>query len=279
MSCSFKTILIPVDFSINTEVAIAKALDITDTEEAYFHLLYVQKQPPLLTLGKAAEQISVDQKLDQWKKSIEDYMPTITVQCWIERSSSVQHCIEKTALSLGVDLIVIGKNSTHSWLPVFTTVTPIKLAGATGITVLTVKPGALHNKIKTVVVPITDRLPRNKMTAIESLCKRGRLTVHLVTFVNGSTLPSDSSASTLLQVYQWLQNAIHCPVEYSVLHGYNNVKATLDYAKKVNADILLVYPDSETKMGWLNTHISDVLPTASGMQVLTVQPTLTSVVN
>jgi hypothetical protein len=61
-------------------------------------------------------------------------------------------------------------------------------------------------------------------------------------------------------------------VEYAALYGSNKAKAILKYAEKVNADMLLVYPEVETKIGWLNTHISDVLPPASKVQVLAVQP-------
>ena len=82
----------------------------------------------------------------------------------------------------------------------------------------------------------------------------------------------DHNASALLQVYQWLKTSIHCPVEYAVLQGHNKAKAILAYAEKINADILLVHPETETKIGWLNKQISDVLPPASKMQVLAIQP-------
>jgi hypothetical protein len=82
----------------------------------------------------------------------------------------------------------------------------------------------------------------------------------------------DFNPSALLQVYQWLKTSIHCPVEYAVLEGQNKAKSILDYAEKVNADILLIHPESESRIGWLNKQISDVLPPASKIQVLTLQP-------
>jgi nucleotide-binding universal stress UspA family protein len=41
MPFSFKTILVPVDFSINTEVAVNKALEVADKEGATIHLMHV----------------------------------------------------------------------------------------------------------------------------------------------------------------------------------------------------------------------------------------------
>lgn len=198
-------------------------------------------------------------------------MPFIHVNTWILPASSVQQAIAKKARDLQTDLIVIGKNSNHTWFPFLNTVIPSELAELTGTSVLTVKPGALHNKIKTAVVPVTDELTQKKTDVIAALCKKCKMRVHLVTFINGDHVPEGFSASPLLQVYQWLKNTLHCTVEYTVLHGNNKAKAILTYAEKINADVVLVHPESETRIGW-NKHISDVLPSQSKVQVLAVHP-------
>lgn len=277
MSFSFKTIVVPIDFSINTEVAINKALEVADKDGADIHLLHVSDSSAyrFLTKDKRAEEQNgrttptVQQMMQQWKSSIQETTPH-TVHSWILQHSSIQDSIEEKAQALKADLIVIGKKSNHSWFPFLNTVIPSELSEATGCAVLTVKPGSLHNKIKTLVVPVTEDIPTYKMETIAALCKKSRLKVHLVSFVNGENVPTDFSASTLLKLYQWLKDALHCPVEYAVLHGTNKAKAVLLYAEKVNADILLVNPTSETKLGWMNKHISDVLSPASKVQVLAV---------
>jgi hypothetical protein len=148
----------------------------------------------------------------------------------------------------------------------------MRLAASTHIPVLTVKPGAMHNKAKTIVVPIADEIPEIKLHALEMLCKKARMNIHLITFVDDKNVPSEFSASALLQVYQSLKAKLHCPIEYAVMHGPNKAKAILQYAEKNNADILLVYPKKETQLSWWNRHISDVLPADSKVQVLAVQP-------
>ena len=59
-------------------------------------------------------------------------------------------------------------------------------------------------------------------------------------------------------------------MEYAVLYGNNKAKAILNYAKKIQADVLVVHPGSETKIGWPNKNIADMLPAASTMNVLAV---------
>lgn len=279
MNFSFKTILIPVDFSINSEVAISKALELAKTD-ANFHLLHVVNDLADMNIAKAEAMASgkfidpaeANNMLNQWKDCIKDVLPSAQVCTWISASPSIQNAISKKAKEIGADLIVIGKNSNHTWLPFLNTVLPVEIAEAANAAVLTVKPGSLHNKIKTVVVPVTDEMPQHKMEVIAMLCKKDRIKVYLVTFINGSQMQEQFSASPLLKTYQWLKSVLHCQVEYSVLHGYNKAKAVLAYAEKTGADILLLNPKSETKIGWPNRHISDALPSQSKVQVLTVQP-------
>jgi nucleotide-binding universal stress UspA family protein len=282
MSFSFKTILVPVDFSINTEVAVQKAMEIADGDGATVHLLHIHnyaqtsfkasgcpydKRPVVWVDGQKARRL-----LLSVKESMTQAMPHLNVQQWLLPDSSVQHSIEKMAEELNADVIVIGKKSNHSWFPFLNTIIPNELAEVTGRAVLTVKPGSLHNTVRTLVVPVSNNVPKQKMDALLALCKKTRLKVHLVTFINGNHVPSHFSASALLHVYQWLKNSMHCPVEYAVLHGSNKAKAMLAYVEKTNADMLLVNPTSETKIGWMNKHISDVLSPDSKVQVLTVHP-------
>jgi nucleotide-binding universal stress UspA family protein len=264
---AFKNILVPVDFTLNTEVAVTKALEVVDKDESFIHLLHVVKQASFSGKNILPE---VGEKLNKWKESIEEYNPATTVCCWIKKSHSIQKTIKEASYELHCDMIVIGQSSSHSWLPVLNTVLPMQLAELTGIPVLTVKPGALHNKMRTVVVPITEDITDIKLNALEILCRKGKLNVHLVAMMDDNNLPLDDSASMLLQVYQWLKTKLHCPIEYSVISGANKAKAILKYVQKCNADILLVHPEKETKIGWYNRHISDVLSPASKVQILAV---------
>ena len=269
---SFKNILIPVDFTINTEVAINKTLELIDHEGSVIHLLHVNTE--IVGFGQKRRRLW-HKKLNQWRETIKDYYAGVSVHLWSVRSLSVQKAITEKALQIGADCVVIGQTSAHKWLPVLKTVLPLRLAVSTNIPVLTVKPGSLYTRPKTVVVPIADELTDIKVNALKLLCYKTRLNVHLVTFVNGGNIPPDESASALLKVYQSLKTKLRCPVEYSVINGRNKAKALLQYAEKKNADILLVYPKEETQLGFWNIHITDVLPADSKMQILAVRPTIT----
>ncbi len=277
---SFKNILIPVDLTLNTELAVNRGIELAD-DATIIHLLHVQHPyvPGLawgvgrfLAYNDDSSNGDVNEKLQQWKWSIEDSAKKVSVCTWIVYGEPVQRAIQKKAIQIGADLIIIGKSSHHSWFPFLNTVIPSEIVRKTGISVFTVKPGSLESKIRTVIVPIAGEGPVNKLNAITTICRKFRVKVHLVTFMNDKNESLSVYPSHLLQAYQTLKSSACTQVQYSVLHGKNIAEALVEYAERIGADVLLVHPESETKIGWLNKHISDVLPRDSRIQVLTVKP-------
>ena len=273
MQSGFKTILVPVDFSINTEIAVKKALEVADLSDATIHLLHVLQDSN--SFGKDngngwMGHTSALEKLTQWKITMEETLPMVQVCYWIQYGP-VQATIEKKALEIDADLVVIGKQNTHSWFPFLNTVVPSGLSISSGAAILTAKRGSLHHKIRTIVVPVAEAMPHNKMEIISALCKRTNIRIHLVAF-SLESLQANPATTPLLKVYQWLKNTLHCQVEYALLNGGNKARAILAYAEKINADILLLNPDSETRIGWPNKQLPDILPSDSKVQVITVRP-------
>jgi nucleotide-binding universal stress UspA family protein len=280
MNKFFESILIPVDLSVNTELAVKKALTLSETGTV-IHLLYVQTyfmpfvsasvKDYFVNANSVCDRIQVEQQLLQWKMSIEETKP-VQVCTWVVQASSIQNAIEKKAQQLSPSLIIIAKNSSHPWFPFLNTVTSKRLVEKTGVPVLTVKTGSFNNKIKKIVVPVSTRSVNEKMQMISALSKKFKTHVYLVTIMDDHNEPVGFYASSLMQFYNWVKTSLRCPAEYAVLKGRNKARAVLNYAKEINADMLLLYPETETKIGWFNTHISDVLPVDTKVEIITVQP-------
>ena len=97
MQSGFKTILIPVDFTINTEIAVKKALEVADINEATIHLLHVLQENNSLVKDQTngwMGHTSALEKLTQWKNTIEETLPMLDVCYWIQYGQ-VQSIIEK----------------------------------------------------------------------------------------------------------------------------------------------------------------------------------------
>ncbi|HEU4860460.1 MAG TPA: universal stress protein [Chitinophagaceae bacterium] len=274
----FSNILIPVDFHLNTEIAVKKALELADPGQTVIHLFHVQT-PPLpwnSFLGSEMFQIDLNQKipyqLKQWKDLISDCYPEMKVAASAEDSMKIQKSIIAKAKIIKAELIIIGKHSHHNWFPFLNTVFPNKIAKATGCPVLTFKPGSIYTKIRSIVVPVGPEIPRRKVDLIVSLNEKFRITIHLVTVINKKQNQNNFSAYSLLETYRFLKDFVQCPLNHEVLHGENVAKAIFEYAKSIKADVLLVEPESETKLSsFPQKHINDELKPNSKLQILAVQ--------
>jgi len=265
----FSNIVIPVDFSINTEIAISKAVAITGGRCSALHLVHISRNS---TADKkpTAREIDAELQLKQWQLHAESLMPQGRVYYHLRRGNSVQRGLLEALEQLQADLVIIGKKTNHSLLPLMNTVVPSLISKQAKVAVLTVKPGSMPHRIRNIVVPVSGGMTQHKMDAIAALCRSNRITVYLLTYVNGDKGPEDFSASSLIQLYRQIKASLPCEVSYAVINGADRNRAVLRFAEENKADLLLLNTGPETRIGWPSRYISDVIPPASRVQVLTV---------
>jgi len=278
---SFSTILIPVDFTVNTQVAITKGIQLCEGPGAEIHLLHVPSAVTNGILGYYRHLVAclndegeldnshIRQRLGECLSFIRKLRNDISIRYWISYSTTIEKAIAEKAKEINADLIVIAKNSQHSLVPLPNTVDPNRLAKRTGISVLTVKPGALSTTLKTVVVPINPKNPEKKITIINELRKKYYLNIMLLLLVEKGD-DREKLQTSLVNTYRMLSNSSLDTIRYEVLRVERKNWDILSYCRKVDADLLIVHPEAETKIGWLNKHISDELPVSSRTQVLSV---------
>lgn len=272
MPITFENILIPVDFSLNTEVAIKKAVGMAGSEQAVLHLLHVIKpgrHPKHLFARWTAEK-----ELDNWRGTIRDKYPLARVRVHVLQGSSVQEMIIECAGGLKPDLIVIGKKNPPRRWSFFHGVLPAVIAKKTNSPVLTVKPGSADSKTRIILIPIRDFMPERKLEWAVLLAKKYRAQVHLLAIQEQAEKREFALPQVFLKAYHHLRERLHHPIEYSATGRQNMAKATLDYAELIRADMILLNPETESGMSGLAgyRHISDLLGKDSKIQVLDVEP-------
>ena len=279
MDLQFGQILVPVDFTINTQVAIGKALSIAEPGNSTLHLLHVRPVSLKNFLGydvfskgnsegHARVENFITAKMQALRTTIYQKCPGIHVTTYTVNDINIEAAIIKKAMEIVPDIILLAKKSHHSLLPFLNTVVPTRIAQQTKIPVLTSKPGSIDHTIKTIVVPIGKTFPQKKIDIINALKRRSRFHIRLLAFREDED--SNQVPGILIHVYRLLRQGALSDIQYETVSGKNKAKAILAYCEKVDADLLIVTPESETKIGWLNKHISDVMPAASKTQVLAI---------
>ncbi|MHA4811393.1 universal stress protein [Flavitalea flava] len=288
MPVAFNKVLIPVDFSLNTKMAVKKAVGLIEPQNSFLHLLHVlNPMTPWKLLSSISmggfEKVKVsrkyliweaEKKLAEWRLEIEEILPGVKVVTNIRKGASIQNMIVQTAKLLGPDLIIIGKQDTRRRWPFSSAALPDYIAKLSNCPVLTLKPGSIHHKTKIIVVPVRDFVPERKLELAIMIAGKYRAQVHLVTFPEINKLNQGKTSKAFLQTYHQLRERLHHPIEHISIPNQNPAKATLDYAKSIMADMILVNPETESGISSFigSRHISDLLPGNSKIQILDVQP-------
>lgn len=281
MTSVFQTILVPVDFSINTDTALEKAISLC-IPGGTIHLLHIHRinhsfRSYLSQLlhgytrqEMITQQSALAQRMQQLSNKIRLKSPGIAISTWLSFGKSVEETIICKARKIQADLIIVCKNASHTLAPFLNTVVPSRIAQKSKVAVLTTKTNSPQMDIKTIVVPVGTQYPGEKLQLLTAFQKGKRLKIRLVSFGSGK-LASPASGQYLLQALRTLKQINPLPVECDVLDGKNVGLELLRYCQRVGADVLIVQSGKETKInGWFRGHIADMLPTDSFTQILAV---------
>lgn len=273
MAIVFNKLLIPVDFSLNTELAIKKAAALIGADKAVLHLLHV------VNPHRPIEALAATAGLEELGRRTKENHPGPEIKTHILKGYSVQRMITECALILNPDLILIGKQNDRRrwpfshprhWFP-FQTISPDALAQKTNCPVLTAKPGSIDSRTKIIVIPIRDFLPERKLEWGILLARKYKAQIHLLAIREDRT---NALPQVFLKAYHLLREGLHHPIEFSTVMQNNPARATLNYAELIMADMILVNPATESGITNLigSRHISDLLGRDSKIQVLDVGP-------
>jgi nucleotide-binding universal stress UspA family protein len=277
---NLKDILVPIDFSINTEFVVKQAIELANTTGATIHLLHVVKPSrsniPSTDLivssgNKNYNANEVMNKLKEWKQAIEETIAESKVKIHLAEGS-VHENIINTAKKIQPQLIIIGEKCKHSFFRYFRPLCPNEISKITGCPVLTIISDARNSKMKNIVVPVRSFIPKRKIELLLVFAKMYRAKIHLVA-VRNKMGAENAERNALLDTYRLLKTVLTNSIEYHLLDSNNFPKATLKYAESIGADMMFVNPGVETKISSLTgKHINEVLAPSSKLKILFVEP-------
>ncbi|MES1220751.1 MAG: universal stress protein, partial [Bacteroidota bacterium] len=225
---SFKNILVPVDFTLTTEIAVRKTIELIDPGNSAIHLVHII----LPKFSKNSDHNKIVAALLQWKTVINEIFPDVIVKMYIIQGKPVQEMITQKAEEIRPDLIIVAKNSNRKWFSFKKTIDAGKLATATHCAILAIKPGSVSNKIRSIVIPVASSIPARKLDMLVPLAARKKATVFLLSMMSEAHGFDDSSTShALIETYRMLKGEVNCQVYHKIISGNNVARAVLQFAK------------------------------------------------
>ena len=277
----FNKILIPVDFTSKSKIAVEKGFDIAKQYQCSIQLLHVvpvspfaamamTEGPMIIPIMQVENKAFIDNEFRKLIKSVKLlHGNNIEIESAILQGTWDEAIID-FANHNDFDLVLIGQQESKL-LKRKMIINPDKIAAKANIPVITVPSNKRLTKLYSIVIPITDFLPVRKLMYGVYIASSFDTTVKLLGI---------QSASNHEKVQHYLQKALHLiqdnskiKVEVETVESDNVADAVNQFTKKRNIDLLILNPDTQTKMpGWFSSFFGNIIQKYSAPPILTVNP-------
>lgn len=272
-----------MDFSSGSLHAAEEAAMLATKFNSELHLLHVTLHPTLSYL-LAPEVYMVHLAGDEKELSKNDNQQLIKLKRFIDHHygiTTIPHAakgnfktvIKKIIAKEKIDLVVMGvkrKSGIHEFFFGNAAETVIDIVDCE---VLCVYPESDCSKMKKIVIPIENFIPKKKIRLAYKLARKFAANIHLITLNKNFSGVTGNNAKMLMAAYQYIKDMTSLPVECKTVEGNNLAKAAVSYAKKIGADLIMVNPGTESQIQGpvLRKRSSDIV-NYSSIPVLSVQP-------
>nr|WP_294993767.1 universal stress protein [uncultured Sediminibacterium sp.] len=280
----FKNILIPVDSLYNAQIAVDKALELSEAGETTVYLVAIikyesfwhkliytntQKQPRLNRKKELARK-----KLETLRDKIYDLVPQIVVKTIVITETTISNNLLRFVQEQEIDLVIATNQHQKTGFSFFRKSIHEDLSVKANLAVLTVTKGCLNHPIKSIVLPVTSFVPERKIHMALAFSKKFNAHIHLVTILDSNDVNTKIRIDAFYLTYKILSELGHSP-QYKILHGNDSDMSLVRYANQVKADMILVNPEKKKMIpGFFQGKITDMMQPLSALHILTLKPYL-----
>jgi len=277
MPNNFYNILVPVDFSSRSKWAITKAIELANTLKCNIHLVHVVPgyAVPLLSADDYTVGYDATGDMEYAAKKLrqlrEEYQHHICSGGNIEISvlhGNPQAELAKYIQHYQMDLVIKGLARFNLLHRIWSTVSIGRLARKTNVPVLAVTSGGLVSHFKKIVLPLNGHIPMRRIRLAAMLGRHFKSTIYVLSLRNGE----QHNLPLVNETLEVIQSLTTIPVQSFILEGKNLAKATLDFSKKINADLIMITTLKDFFLpGWWNRITQKLLSYKSSIPVITME--------
>ena len=239
------------------------------------HLLYTENTAlvPIFSSGQEDRTGNTRKKLSALE---ERFGPLLEPGLPLRISHSkgeVEQKVGEYAIKNFIDVIMVGRSG-HS-LPgsLFGSLSINRLARRTRSAVLTVNDGPALENVQNIVLPVAAHLPMRKIMLASYVARKSNAKIHLIGLSKRHPFTAVNDAQYLYKTFQLLRDNTNLDVEYHMLPGENIADKTLEYARGINADLIVVNPGKELLLsGFINKIFARFIFNESPIPVMTINP-------
>src|SRR5436190_23619096 len=277
MATRFFNILVPVDFTGKSKWTIAKAIELANNLECNIHLVNVVHRNIFPGVPVDASSMtpydSHNARLnsyDRLKELASFYSSQLCCKGKIEISvleGQPGKELSEYITRYNMDMVVIGLPKFNLLQRIISSVSISRLARKTNVPVLAVRSGGLIYHFKKIILPLHDEVPVRQIKLATALARTFKSTIYMITIRKEENMPE----KIINEALEMVQSISTIPVQGIILEGKNLAKTTLDFAKRINGDLIMINPLKEFDLpGWWNKITKKPLSYGSRFPVITM---------
>jgi len=255
-----KNILVPVDFSNTSEIALTEAIKLAGLFKATIFLIHVVEYlnefngyfysvvpelqtsiPLLLEFEK-----TVEKKMEDMKERIQKkYGIKVEV---IVTSGQVHSEIIRFSENKKIDLIVMGTHGVSGYKELFIGSNAQRVVTLSDAPVLTIQKER-ENGFKNILIPIDNALhSREKVNMALLIAEVFGSTIHIIGLPDSEEELDVNKINIKLESVEKIISNDKLSYKTTIVHGKNLAKDALDYADKNNCDLIVINTGHESKL-------------------------------
>lgn len=258
MEGNFSKILALVDFSENSKHAAEEAAMIASKFGSELHLLHVSSHSRRSYLFATNTYLfdSGEHEEEAYYKNTEGLKKInlslqkryeVSAGCFEKRGDFIE-VVKKHVRDFQINLVVLGSKKRKRFDKLLSQNKAKSIIGSLQCEVLCVNPESDSKKIKTIVLPIGKYIPQKRIRLAYELAKKFTARIHLIALNMQDGKSNGEYAKTLIASYRCLKDVSNMPIECNTVQGKNLAEASMNYAKVVGADLILINEGAESDL-------------------------------
>ena len=280
---NIQKILIPIDFSETSLLAIEHAAFIAQLFKAELVLLHVvEKHWEQFSIVAPELRITSPGGLtNAIEKRLEETAADIRVKYGVKSNTvtstgNIFNEILSISQEQKVDLVVMGTHGTSGVVEFFIGSNTYKMVTQSECPVISVQAHAQKLGFKDILLPIDDSAhSRQKVNYAVSLAKHFASKIHILGLADVSDELSRKKLEIKLEQIEEYIKKCELPYTRKTVEGKNQAKTTYDYAKTVNADLIVIMTDQDEDLtGRLMGTFAQQIINHSKIPVMSIKPVI-----
>ena len=275
MAVNKNHILVPVDFSDQSLIALRQSYNLARLTKADLTIVNVIEQTFHFPFFSVKEDKAIEKKI---QKALEKLAEETSKEAGVVVNSlvlkgKVYEEIQKAGKKLKVSFVVMGTNGSVG-LKKFIGSNALRVVREATFPVITIKRKKHRTGCKTIVLPLDlTKETKEKVSKAIEIANLFGSSINLVSVINSDDeFIVNKLKRQMNQVHEFIsQHNVPCVVEF--LHGGDIEEGTVEYAKKIKADLIMIMTQEEawTDIMFISSSAQKII-NESEIPVLSIRP-------